>query len=96
MAGVSNSSNQCALKRAESELERIEKGKMAKEITDEERLSVLKNTPALLADVDGVILRYRLHNAIMNMVTESIESGNIPIESVEDIETLLYLELLLR
>lgn len=45
---------------------------------------------------NGVILKSRLHNAIMNMVTESVESGNVQVESVEDIEILLYLELLLR
>lgn len=64
-------------------------------ITDTERLFVIKSNPALLAEVDGVILRNRLHNAIMDLVTDSIENGKIQVESVEDIETLLYLELLL-
>lgn len=96
MAGISKASNQKALERARSELEPLEREKAVKRVTDEERLSVLKNTPALLAEVDGVILKSRLHNAIMNMVTESVESGNMQVESVEDIETLLYLELLLR
>lgn len=64
-------------------------------ITDTERLFVIKSNPALLAEVDGVILRNRLHNAIMDLVTDSIESGKVQVESVEDIEMLLYLELLL-
>lgn len=77
-------------------LDRLKREKADSSITDEDRLSVLKSTPALLAEVDGVILRNRLHNAIMDLVTESVESGKVQIESVEDIETLLYLELLLR
>ncbi len=77
-------------------LDKIKREKADKGIiTDTERLSVIKSTPALLAEVDGVILRNRLHNAIMDLVTESIESGKVQIESIEDIETLLYLELLL-
>ena len=64
-------------------------------ITDTERLFVIKSNPALLAEVDGVILRNRLRNAIMDLVTDSIESGKVQVESVEDIEMLLYLELLL-
>lgn len=59
-----------------------------------ERLAVLQSRPDLLAEVDGVILRNRLHKAIMNMVIESVESGKVQVESIEDIETLLYLELL--
>ncbi len=96
MAGIRESSNHTAIERAKSELNQLEREKAVKRVTDEERLSVLKNTPALLAEVDGVILKSRLHNAIMNMVTESVERGNVQVESVEDIETLLYLELLLR
>lgn len=79
----------------ENAREKAEEIKAVDVITNTERLSVLKSRPDLLAEIDGVIIRNRLHNELMNLAIESVESGDVKVESVEDLETLLYLELLL-
>lgn len=64
-------------------------------VSDEEILREVKRDPALLADIQYRILSRKLHNQIMEKVTEAIESGTVQVNSIEDIETCLEIELLL-
>ena len=79
----------------ENAREKAEEIKPVDVITNTERLTVLSTRPDLLAEIDSVILKNRLHNALMNMAIESVESGKVQVESIEDLETLLYIDLLL-
>lgn len=64
-------------------------------VSDEDILAEVKGDPALLADIQYRILSRKLHNQIMEKVTEAIESGVVQVNSIEDIETCLQIELML-
>ena len=83
--------------RAEKPKNRAEGGKMEDTVlvSDEELLREIKRDPVLLADIQYRILTRKLHNQIMEKVSEAIESGTVQVNSIEDIETCLQIELLL-
>lgn len=66
------------------------------EAEDRELLRELKADPAILAEIEYRILSKKLHNQIYTMVTEAIEDGTVQINAVEDLLTLIELDLLLN
>ena len=65
------------------------------EAEDRELLQELKADPAILAEIQYRILSRKLHNQIYEMVTEAIDNNTIKVKSVEDLFTLIELDLLL-
>lgn len=81
-----------AIKSVEKKLQEREK----QEAEDRELLRELKADPAILAEIQYRILSRKLHNQIYEMVTEAIEDGTVQVNSVEDLPTLIELDLLLN
>ena len=69
---------------------------MSNIVTDIEILQEVKADPAILAEIENRILSKKLHNQIYTMVTEAIEDGTVQVNSVEDLLTLIELDLLLN
>lgn len=69
---------------------------MSNIVTDIEILQEVKADPAILAEIQYRILSRKLHNQIYTMVTEAIEDGTVQVNSVEDLLTLIELDLLLN
>lgn len=69
---------------------------MSNIVTDIEILQEVKADPAILAEIEYRILSKKLHNQIYTMVTEAIEDGTVQVNSVEDLLTLIELDLLLN
>lgn len=69
---------------------------MSNIVTDIEILQEVKADPAILAEIEYRILSKKLHNQIYTMVTEAIEEGTVQVNSVEDLLTLIELDLLLN
>lgn len=69
---------------------------MSNIVTDIEILQEVKADPAILAEIEYRILSKKLHNQIYTMVTEAIEDGTVEVNSVEDLLTLIELDLLLN
>lgn len=65
-------------------------------VTDIEILKEVKADPDILAEIEYRILSRKLHNQIYTMVTEAIEDGTVQVNSVEDLLTLIELDLLLN
>ena len=68
---------------------------MSNIVTDIEILQEVKADPAILAEIQYRILSRKLHNQIYEMVTEAIDNNTIKVKSVEDLFTLIELDLLL-
>lgn len=69
---------------------------MSNIVTDIEILQEVKADPAILAEMEYRILSRKLHNQIYTMVTEAIDNGTVQVNSVEDLLTLIELDLLLN
>ena len=69
---------------------------MSNIVTDIEILQEVKADPAILAEIEYRILSKKLHNQIYTMVTEAIEDGTVQVNSVDDLLTLIELDLLLN
>ena len=63
---------------------------------DREILMMVRSDRALLEEIRYKILRDKLHNQIMDLVTDAVENGKVQIDSVEDLFTLIELDLLLN
>lgn len=64
-------------------------------VTDKQILQEVKGDIALLAEVQYRILSKKLHNQIMELTEEAVASGNVQMNTVEDLLTLIELDLLL-
>ena len=66
------------------------------EAEDRELLRELKADPSLLAEIQYRILSRKLHNQIYEMVTEAIDNDVVQVKTVEDLLTLIELDLLIN
>ena len=64
-------------------------------LTDENILRELKLDISLLAEVQYRILQKKVHEQLISLAEDAIENNSVAITSVEDLLTLVELELLL-
>ena len=63
---------------------------------DEEILREVRSDISLLTEVRYRILKRKLHNQLMDLVEDSVENKKVQINSIEDLLTVIELDLLLR
>ncbi|MGN0160879.1 MAG: hypothetical protein ACI4AQ_05785 [Lachnospiraceae bacterium] len=81
---------------AKKSIEKKMQEREKQEAEDRELLRELKADPAILAELQYRILSRKLHNQIYGMVTEAIENDVVQVKTVEDLLTLIELDLLLN
>jgi hypothetical protein len=79
-----------------NEIEKSIQEREKQEAEDRELLRELKADPAILAELQYRILSRKLHNQICEMVTEAIENDVVQVKTVEDLLTLIELDLLIN
>jgi hypothetical protein len=76
------------------DLQKLQEG-VDDKVLDAEIIKEVRSDISLLTEIQHRILVKKLHNQLMGMATDAIESGRVQVNSVEDIIALLELELLL-
>ena len=79
-----------------NDIEKSIQDREKQEAEDRELLRELKADPAILAELQYRILSRKLHNQIYEMVTEAIDNDVVQVKNVEDLLTLIELDLLIN